>query len=131
MTRIEWKDEFATGLRDVDFEHQRLIAMINEVIAKLEEAQTDQDLQARLGDIHARIAAHFALEETRMQEMNYPEFADHKADHERLLDDLREIMDEVWDRPVSEIETDLAARLDHWFSRHFQTFDARLHGVGA
>ncbi len=129
MTRIEWKDEYATGLRDVDFEHQRLIAMVNDVIADLENAHTDEDLHARLGDIHARIASHFALEEVRMQDMNYPEFDDHKADHERLLDEIRDIMDEVWNSPLSEIEADLALRLDHWFSRHFQTFDARLHRV--
>jgi len=43
-----------------------------------------------LGDINARICAHFALEERLMRERGYDENREHKADHDRLLDDLRE-----------------------------------------
>ena len=52
--------------------------------------------------------------------------AQHKADHERLLDEIRDIMDEF----IGDEETgssDLSVRLDAWFSRHFETHDARLH----
>jgi len=50
----------------------------------------------------------------------------HKNDHERLLDEIRDIMEdfEASDRFD---EGKLAQRLDAWFSRHFETHDARLH----
>jgi hemerythrin len=57
-------------------------------------------IEAFLGEIYARISAHFALEEKDMQARAYPERPAHKADHERLLDDLRDIMDEVHDQGV-------------------------------
>ena len=51
-----------------------------------------------LGEIHARIAAHFALEEKIMREAHYDRFEAHKEDHEHLLDEIRDIMDAYEDR---------------------------------
>ncbi len=31
MALIEWKDEYSTGIADVDHEHQELIALINDL----------------------------------------------------------------------------------------------------
>ena len=81
-----------------------------------------------LGQIYSRIAEHFAHEEKIMRNARYPLYEEHKEDHELLLDDLREIMDEVeadgsFDAPA------LSADLNRWFSDHFHTHDAKLHRV--
>jgi hemerythrin len=61
-----------------------------------------------------------------MSEHRYDQLSQHKTDHERLLDDIRDIMDS--DRSGGEpVQAALAERLDVWFSRHFETHDARLH----
>lgn len=61
-----------------------------------------------------------------MQERGYDQFGPHKADHERLLDDLRDMMDAF--EEVEEIDADkLTTELDTWFTHHFQTHDAKLH----
>ena len=56
----------------------------------------------------------------------YPEFSPHKADHERLLDDIRDIMDEYSVQGVLDDQA-LSNRLATWFGDHFKTYDARLH----
>lgn len=61
-----------------------------------------------------------------MRERQYNQYADHKADHERLLDEIREIMDDVEDKGSYQ-ESILADRLRNWFGDHFRTRDARLH----
>jgi hemerythrin len=50
----------------------------------------------------------------------------HKEDHEVLLDDLREIIDQVRSG-AGYAEERLSADLQFWFSDHFSTHDARLH----
>ena len=50
----------------------------------------------------------------------------HKNDHERLLDEIRDIMED-FEASSSFDDILLAERLDAWFSRHFETHDARLH----
>ena len=125
MTLLEWKDEYCLGIPAVDEEHRELIELINELHAELQAGESGITVLDFLGEIYARISAHFALEEKVMRDQEYDELADHKADHERLLDELRDLMDACEDRLVSEAE--LSGRLDDWFAVHFRTRDARLH----
>lgn len=128
MTIIEWEEEYSVGIPAVDHEHKELIKLINETYEKMLRRQdADEGVEEFLGEIYAKISAHFALEEHVMQEKHYDHFEDHKADHERLLDDIRDIMDEYESRRHFSRE-ELAERLRTWFSDHFKTRDARLHG---
>ena len=126
MSLIEWKDEFEIGIPSVDHEHRGMILMINKLHGKLTE--NDKDTIADfLGEIHALISAHFALEEKEMLEMAYDEFEDHKDNHEDLLDQIRDMMDELEQDLSGDVMQDLGRRLNHWFTEHFRTRDARLH----
>ncbi len=61
-----------------------------------------------------------------MREHGYDQLTQHKADHERLLDEIRDIMDSVEDDQNIDDKA-LGERLEAWFARHFETHDARLH----
>lgn len=126
MSLIKWKEEFCVGVAEVDYEHQELIEQINKLYRSFEQGITRVQTVAALGDIYAQIAAHFALEEKVMSKMRYRAYAEHKTDHEALLDDLRDIMDEVEDDGEFD-ERRLSVDLDRWFSEHFRVHDAKLH----
>lgn len=128
MALVEWCAEYSVGVPAVDHEHRELIALINEVHERLRARPGDVAIGECLGEIYARISAHFALEERLMRAIDYDQFDDHKADHERLLDDIRDIMDDYEHRRVYD-EARFAARLAEWFTEHFKTKDARLHRV--
>lgn len=127
MTLIEWKQDFEIGIPSVDHEHRELIELINTLHESLSGKSDLDRTVAVLGEINARISAHFALEEKEMRSMGYDEFADHKEDHERLLDEIRDIMDRVEDDRSWDYETELGTRLRDWFAEHFRTKDSRLH----
>lgn len=124
--RVVWRDEFSLGVPSIDHEHQELIALINAVFVRI-EAGEEQSVGDDLGEIYAGISAHFALEEQIMRAEHYDQFEDHKADHERLLDDIREIMDSYEDGSYGDRKEAFAERLQRWFVDHFKTKDARLH----
>jgi hemerythrin-like metal-binding protein len=126
MTLLQWREDFRIGIDEVDLEHQELIGLINETHVALGSDRSGERVEAFLGEIFARISAHFALEEKAMHVRRYPDAAAHKADHERLLDDLRDLMDEQADGRALD-EAQFAARLEAWFGGHFRTHDARLH----
>lgn len=127
MTLLTWKNEFSVGIDSVDFEHQELIGLINALYTELSDRQDAAAIEHFLGDIHAAISAHFALEERVMKSSGYDEYLAHKEDHEELLDQIRDLMDEFLDDPDAAVDV-LRARLADWFEVHFATFDARLHG---
>jgi hemerythrin len=126
MILIEWQDEFKIGIAEVDHEHQEMIALINELHGAINADASYDRVVESLGDIYAHIAAHFALEEKMMRRSHYPAYGEHKQDHETLLDDLRDIMDEIEDDGTFD-QTRLSNDLHRWFSEHFQTHDAKLH----
>jgi hemerythrin-like metal-binding protein len=123
---IEWRDEFSVGLPEVDHEHRELIAMINRLHLESAGGADIARVAAALGEIHARISAHFALEEKCMTSLGYEGYPEHKADHEKLLDDIRDIMDDVSMTGRFDHEV-LGTRLSRWFVGHFSTLDARFH----
>jgi hemerythrin len=127
MSLIEWRSEFETGIAAVDHEHQELVALINELHAKIGEKAPEETITEFLGEVFAHISAHFALEETVMRKHRYDEYEDHKSDHEKLLDDIRDIMDDFEDGIYTDYETVLAPAVRDWFVNHFKTRDARLH----
>ena len=126
MALIEWRNEFSVGIPSVDHEHRELIAMINELHASMAKPGADVTVMDFLGEIYAKIAAHFALEEKLMRERGYDQYQSHKQDHERLLDEIRDIMDAYEDDASFDDEM-LTARLAPWFTEHFKTHDAQFH----
>ena len=129
MSLIEWRDDFSVGVASVDLEHRELIELINDLHALIGKNASAEEVVSMLGEIFAQISAHFALEEKYMLDSRYPRRAEHKADHELLLDELRDIMDLV-DEDGSYDEHGLSQDLQRWFTEHFRTHDALLHQHG-
>jgi hemerythrin-like metal-binding protein len=123
MPLIEWRKEFETGVPSVDHEHRELVDLINRLHEQMASGADKARVSEFLGEVFARIAAHFALEESIMRKHAYDEYAAHKAEHERLLDEIRDIMDGV----SAEYASSLSTVVRDWFVNHFKSKDARLH----
>jgi hemerythrin len=126
MPSLHWKDEYSVGIEAVDYEHRQLIELINQLEQKLGASDSKHSVPAFFGDLLKGISAHFALEEKFMRDHAYDRLGPHKQDHERLLDELRDIMD-AFEHGEEFDATGLTGRLDVWFTRHFRTHDAELH----
>jgi hemerythrin len=126
MGLLHWEKRYSVGVDAVDHEHRELVDLINRLYEEASARGSKVAVLGFFGDLFKVISAHFALEERLMRERGYDNLVQHKNDHERLLDEIRDIMEdyEVTDLFDNQL---LAQRLDAWFSRHFETHDARLH----
>lgn len=129
MSLVEWRDEFRTGIAEVDHEHETLIALLNDLHDRVQAGADPEAVADFLGEVYAQIAAHFALEEKIMRDRGYDEFQDHKADHEHLLDGIRDIMEDQARGAYTDYSEALSTHLQTWFTQHFKTRDARLHRI--
>jgi hemerythrin-like metal-binding protein len=127
MSLIEWRKEFETGIADVDHEHRELVDLINELHETLRVDADRDTISNFLGEVFARISAHFALEETVMRKHRYDEYEAHKAEHEKLLDEIRDIMDAHEESDSADYQSTLSTTIRDWFVNHFKNKDARLH----
>ena len=126
MSVLHWRSEFSVGIEIVDHDHRELIGRIRGRQKILGDSADADKIVEILEEIYADIAEHFALEEKLMEQLRYPAIADHKEDHETLLEELRDIMVGVEDEGVLD-EVQLTDDLDRWFSDHFRFHDAKLH----
>lgn len=126
MGLLHWEKRYSVGIEAVDHEHRELVELINRLHEQAKAQGSKMAVLGFFGDLYKAISAHFALEERFMREKGYDQLRQHKGDHERLLDEIRDIME---DYEVNDLfdERLLAQRLDAWFSRHFESHDARLH----
>ncbi len=126
MALLEWKEEYGTGIEDVDDEHRDLIDIINRLHDLLLAENAKLTVPAFFDGLLRGVSAHFALEERIMDESGYAELAEHRADHDRLLGEIRELK-EAFEQAEEIDSVELAMRLEPWFSRHFATHDLQLH----
>ena len=129
MALIEWRSDFETGVQDVDHEHRELVDLINQLHDQMGGDADPADISAFLGEVFARISAHFALEESVMRKHQYDQYIEHKTDHEKLLDDIRDIMDDFEAGEYAAYDEALSSAVRDWFVDHFKTKDARLHNM--
>ena len=126
MGLLHWERRYSVGIEGVDHEHRELVDLINRLYEEARARGSKVAVLGFFGDLFKAISAHFALEERIMRERGYDQLTQHKNDHERLLDEIRDIMEDYETTDVFDDQL-LAQRLDSWFSRHFETHDARLH----
>ena len=126
MTLIRWQDSFNLGIPEIDLEHEELVDLINVVHARSADPNGRTGIDDALGQIVARVSAHFANEERTMLALEFAEYWTHKDHHDQLLDQLSGIIAQYEVKRDLDADT-LSQRLESWFIVHFRTFDARFH----
>ena len=123
---IVWSDSFLIGIEELDYEHRHLIEDINKLHRDLLEDVEMDRIEDTLGGIHARMQAHFALEERVMLSHEYPHYPEHKAEHERLLDEYMELMTKFERDPNLGDREAIKALLCQWIVNHILTSDKKM-----
>lgn len=126
---LEWTQAYRIGIDMLDYEHQDLFARLNELHTELLKHDERGRIEACLGEIHARMAAHFALEEKFMQEKRYAQYPEHKAEHDQLLDEFGEFMIRFAQNPDLVYGAAEQLTLKRWVIEHMLTSDRRMSEV--
>ena len=123
---FEWNDSFLIGIEELDHEHKVLIDDINRLHEKLAGNDKKSEIATCLGDIHARMQAHFALEEHVMKEHKYEFYDEHKGEHDELIDryteDMLQFLNDIGTSSKDRIENEL----NHWVMHHIITSDKKM-----
>ena len=128
MALLIWNDRHTIGNAAVDHEHRKLVDLINRLYDKASARDTKSAGSALFGDLLRDTSAHFALEERFMRDHKYERFFEHKDHHEKLLDEIRDIMD-AYEAEEMIDSAALAKSLEAWFTIHLETHDVPLHSA--
>ena len=125
-TPLRWDNSFVIGIDELDYEHKALIDDINLLHEELARHDKKSEIERCLGDIHARMQAHFALEEHVMKERGYEFIDEHKREHEALLNSYTEDMAQFLNDTGVSASTPIEDSLKHWIVDHILTSDKKM-----
>ena len=127
MQTIEWNETLSVGVDLIDEQHRMWIERFNNVAHAIAERHGAETVSNTLGFLVDYTEEHFATEEARMAEMQYPDAASHKAKHDELrktLDDL--VQDFREDGPTEELAIAVDTFLGNWLLTHIREVDSML-----
>lgn len=93
MAYFEWSSAYETGVAGIDYDHRRLVAMLNDIHGLITGGAEPGKIGDVLVDFQTLATAHFALEERIMEDESHAGIAERRRIHHRLLDQVCEIID--------------------------------------
>jgi hemerythrin len=135
MSLLTWNPQMSVGVRQLDDDHKKLIAMINELHAAMLVGHSSDVV----GDILRRLVnytvEHFNREEKHFAATNYPGAALHKREHERLKSQVAAEVEKFKSGNRASLSMETLSFLRDWLKHHIQesdkSYSAHLnaHGV--
>lgn len=117
MAFIQWRDGFSTGIAKFDEQHQKLVAMLNDLYLAMSEGREAETLGRILTDLIAYTETHFADEEEMMNRYGYPSLADHKQEHRELAVRVGALAAD-FETDKSVLSEQAAVFLKEWLKKH-------------
>ena len=84
MAFFNWSDELSVGIQRIDLQHQKIVALSNELFEALGSGKGRDVLGEVLSNLVTYTRTHLKDEERILSESGYPEFAAHKEKHEKM-----------------------------------------------
>jgi hemerythrin-like metal-binding protein len=119
---IDWSsNKYRLGNAGMDATHAEFVALINRLATV--EGREFQTLFLELLD---HTSDHFGAEEALMEETDFPAIAEHRAEHWRVLGELRALGRRVVQGRIIMARSYITEQLPGWFAVHAATMDSAL-----
>ena len=92
---LEWDEKYSVGISLIDEQHKKLIGLINKSFYVEGHGCSRETLMEVLEQMTGYALKHFKAKEAYMREFNYPEYKDHKKEHDNFFDKTLVYFDKV------------------------------------
>lgn len=91
MAYLTWSDDLAVGNTFIDNDHKKLIEMVDRLHVLMSEGKGKDVLHKVLHNLVTYTQEHFRREEDLMRAIGFPGYADHKHEHEKLVQQVLDL----------------------------------------
>jgi len=85
---FEWKDSYSVNNELMDRQHRRMLDLATRV---LQAGKDSELLQLHLDSLCSHTQEHFRAEERLMRECGFPGYVEHRATHDRIMDQFHSL----------------------------------------
>lgn len=127
---LVWRDDFATGVAEIDEQHMILVHTLNEAATKLKYDTSQETLEHITQDLLSYALYHFETEEELMQQYGYAETGDeaaeqHLSQHRAFSAKVVSVRDGL-KSGMKIASNDLLDFLNNWLVNHILNTDKKL-----
>jgi hemerythrin len=119
---VEWSDDLSVGIEEIDDQHKVLVGLVNEMHEAIHRRHGSEAVRVVLAKLADYTRIHFAVEESLMRILGYPDYEIHKAQHEQLIEHMLELQHKV-DTGKTAIGFELMHFLKVWLTKHIMESD--------
>ncbi len=124
MPIILWNDSYSVRVREIDEQHQRLIALINALYEAMTSGRGKDVLSSTLSELVDYTRSHFSYEEQRMRACQYPDYAAHKKEHEALTERVVQLQ-KRHEMGEAALTVEVMVFLKEWLTNHILEKDKK------
>ncbi|CAH2032011.1 bacteriohemerythrin [Trichlorobacter ammonificans] len=131
---LEWDSSFLTGIELFDTQHRKLCDMVNELYEAMQQKRSREAVGSILNQLISYTATHFAAEEEAMAKTNFPEDAEHRRHHAKLVEQALDLQ-QRFSTGESVLSQNVIEFLQDWLINHIKGVDKRYgpylnkHGI--
>lgn len=119
---IEWSDSLMVNIPQIDTQHQKLVVLINQLHNAMKVGKSRAIVGETLKGLIEYTAMHFKTEEDLMETYQYPQFSEHKAAHEKLVESVLAFQQQFQNNEAF-VAMDVMEFLKDWLINHINGTD--------
>ncbi|MES9946268.1 MAG: bacteriohemerythrin [Candidatus Thiodiazotropha sp.] len=119
---VSWDDGLSVGIQAIDDEHQKLLTLINNLQTSVLYPTGETFERQALSELVDYTKYHFEREEKLMSENGYPDFEEHKKQHEEMIAKVSRFL-ESYEKDREATIDELTVFLKTWLVDHIAGTD--------
>jgi hemerythrin len=127
MSLFQWDDSYSVGYAEIDNQHKRWFQLAHELHSAVVTGKGKEVLRQTLASLVTYTKGHLAMEERLMLTHGYPDYQEHKDQHESVLRKLLALQQD-FETGRATVAMDFLKFLKAWLAQHINVLD---HRVGA
>ncbi|QTA83590.1 Bacteriaohemerythrin [Desulfonema limicola] len=124
MAFILWTDKYSTNIQEIDTQHKHLFSLL----CKLHDAVSEGAEQGTIADILDELVDytfyHFRIEEDLLKKKIYPDYENHKKQHDKLTGQAVELQNRFREGSAT-ISFEILDFLRDWLDKHTLVSDLK------
>ncbi len=125
MATITWTDEvLSVNIPSIDDQHKKLIHLINEFYRNISIQSSKESIFKLIKALKEYTVFHFSTEEQYMKQYGYPEYIEHKAEHDRFVQRVLDFEDRYKNGKLI-LTLEITNFIKNWVSNHIKTTDKK------
>jgi len=117
MPLFQWKEAYSVKIAEIDKQHKKLIDFVNELNEAMAQGKGKEASAKVLDALIDYTKVHFAYEEKLMRDNGYPDFAEHKAKHDKMAAKVLSLQQQCRQGNAS-LSFEVTKFLQDWLNKH-------------